>query len=225
MSDLIEIAKIGWYYDAERLLDAGHDPNMVTANNTSPAMIAAEKCDLSIISLLSKRGANLNLVNDDNEDVLSIYTRKHYYEDREINFLLKLGCVPDPIRHRDVWLFFLLNCSRDTVRQILCVQRSMLDIVVYDTKAIHQIILWRNAEKLKLLLEAGADPYEYNSMHIDTSPECKKILKEFEKSFWIYCIGRKKVPVTAKSTKPLTVIEYCMVHLNPDLLVELSKLI
>ena len=191
-------------------------------NGDTPAITAAKSKNFALLKLLSNYGAPMNCINALNQDVLSIMTDDYYIEEKTILFLLHCGCRPDPLRHRNLWHYILRYCRVATVQEVLTIQPSMVDVL--DT--IRIVLLSRRPQILELMFRYGADPYQIGSNGLrsyttSTSPACQKLLCQFDNAVWIYSVGRKKVSVLPKS-KSLSIIEYFITHLNPDLLVELS---
>ena len=191
-------------------------------NGDTPAITAAKSKNFPLLKLLSNYGAPMNCTNSLNQDVLSILTNDYYIEEKTILFLLHCGCRPDPMRHLNLWHYILRYCRKGTVQEVLTIQPCMVDVL----DSVRVVLVSRRPQILELLLRHGADPHQTASNGLrshttSTSPACQNLLCQFENAVWIYSVGRKKVSFIPTS-KSLSIVEYFITHLNPDLLVELS---
>ena len=217
----------GWDSEVEHLLQKGYDPNLLSMQYNSSLMIAARRHHWNILDLLLQYGADPNLVNEKGEDVLSILGESPYI-DRDnipphiIPNLLDRGARPDLHRHARLWSLLVLCGDITSVYKILSMQPQMIDSIFNYKKGVHYAVLYEKADMLQLLIRAGADPWElpgYPS-YVNTSPECRKILDNFQKAYWVYRGALCHPPLIDSDHHP---ISYAMTRLCPDLLKELAQ--
>ena len=193
-------------------------PNTRSMNGNTALMSAFFKRQKEAYLLLIQHGADPNLVDDVDKDVLSMVLSKNEERDEEewLFFVLKHGAKPDPVRHRGLLVGATKNHSLTLFHAILHASPHMVDDTDENGSTPLHLVFRRvflfpiKKTMVSLLLRHGADvgakdqwgqtPLDLvTQYYYNTGIECpqrksyEKLLQTLvhaENSAWLYSVAR-----------------------------------
>jgi len=196
---------------------------------TTALMFATEKQHYDVIKLLVDRRANLNLLDYNNKDVLSMAM-----EDRDhwlIDYFLTKGSIPDPVRHAGLLIHAVRSFDFLKVKTILYANPVMIEEETTMGPLLrvlfHKKVSPNSLKMLDFLLEKGADP---SLLIFFTKKPFMDRLRVARNGIWLYSAARAfqkrheefRVEPLHVWTPEEKMVQKCVLELKPEILQELS---
>lgn len=228
------------------------DINSFALGRTTALMFAAKRHRRAVICLLVERGCDLNIVNRDGEDALSILFASFPYSSLSLlRFLLEKGAIPHSQRHRGLLGWAIQKGQIDLVEMILRRNPEFSSDVEgpNDLPVLHSVV--RSFQSLfkrrilSLLLDHGADPFHNHARHGSAWALAQRLRKDgilqkfrsLENGVWLYSVSRilqktdrpapleiTAIPLSHDAPPSQKMVQESLAHLNYSLLQELAML-
>lgn len=232
-------------------LDQHHDDiDSFALGHTTALMFAAKRHHQSVVHLLVERGCDVNIVNREGEDAVSIlFSLFPYTSLSTIRFLLEKGAMPHCQRHRGLLSWALQEGDTDLM-EIILYRNPQFSADVgghYKIPVLHAVINSFQGPTMRrilaLLLDHGANPFQKDAEHESAWALAQRLRKDkivhkfrsFENGVWLYSVSRTlqktdrsaslkiaPAPLAHKAHFSQKMVQECVFRFNYSLLQELS---